>query len=75
MTETLAIAKQIAESEPAMVTAYKSLIDDGYDSPFGEALKLEDERSTRWAQEWTAALWLSVSHNCAREQVSNASAE
>lgn len=51
MTETLAIAKQIAESEPAMVTAYKSLIDDGYDSPFGEALKLEDKRSTRWAQE------------------------
>ena len=51
MTEALAIAKQIAESAPAMVTAYKSLIDDGYDSPFGEALKLEDERSTRWAQD------------------------
>ena len=51
MTETLAIAKQIAESEPAMVNAYKSLIDDGYDSPFGEALKLEDERSTSWAQD------------------------
>lgn len=50
MRETIAIAKQIAESDSAMVTAYKSLIDDGYASAFGEALKLEDERSTRWAQ-------------------------
>lgn len=51
LTDALAIAEQIAESEPAMVTAYKALIDDGYDRPFGEALKLEDERSTRWAQD------------------------
>lgn len=51
MTETISVAKQIAESEPTMITAYKALIDDGYDKPFGDALKLEDERSTRWAQE------------------------
>lgn len=51
LTDALAIAEQIAESELAMVTAYKALIDDGYDRPFGEALKLEDERSTRWAQD------------------------
>ena len=49
LTDTIAIAKQI--SDPAMVTAYKALIDDGYDSALGEALKLEDERSTRWAQD------------------------
>ena len=51
MTEAIAIAQQIAESEPTMVTAYKALIDDGFDRSLGEALKLEDERSTRWAQE------------------------
>ena len=51
VTEAIAIAQQIAESEPTMVAAYKALIDDGFDRPLGEALKLEDERSTRWAQE------------------------
>jgi enoyl-CoA hydratase len=49
--EAITTAQQIAESELTMVMAYKALIDDGYDSAFGEALKLEDERSTRWAQD------------------------
>ena len=49
--ETIKVARQIAESDRAMVSAYKALIDDGYDQAFGEALKLEDERSTRWAQD------------------------
>ena len=49
--DAITTAQQIAESELTMVMAYKALIDDGYDSPFGEALKLEDERSTRWAQD------------------------
>ena len=48
--EALAMAKQIAESERKLVTAYRALIDDGYDSPFGEALKLEDERSALGAR-------------------------
>ncbi|MGN6691716.1 MAG: enoyl-CoA hydratase [Sphingopyxis sp.] len=41
-----ALARDIASADPAMVCAYKSLIDDGYALPFGEAMALEAERST-----------------------------
>lgn len=35
------LAQDIAGADPAMVTAYKKLIDDGYALPFGEAIALE----------------------------------
>jgi enoyl-CoA hydratase len=41
-----ALARDIASADPAMVRAYKSLIDDGYGLPFGEAMALEQERSS-----------------------------
>lgn len=41
-----ALARDIASADPAMVRAYKSLIDDGYALPFGEAMALEQERSS-----------------------------
>ena len=39
------LAHDIAGSDPAMVAAYKQLIDDGYALPFGEGLALEHRRS------------------------------
>lgn len=41
-----ALARDIASADPAMVRAYKSLIDDGYALPFGEATALEQARSS-----------------------------
>ena len=41
-----ALARDIASADPAMVRAYKSLIDDGYALPFGAAMALEAERAT-----------------------------
>ncbi|MGH6652392.1 MAG: enoyl-CoA hydratase [Sphingopyxis sp.] len=41
-----ALARDIASADPAMVRAYKSLIDDGYALPFGEAMALEQARSS-----------------------------
>ena len=41
-----ALARDIASADPAMVRAYKSLIDDGYALPFGEAMALEQQRSS-----------------------------
>ena len=41
-----ALARDIASADPAMVCAYKSLIDDGYALPFGEAMALEQQRSS-----------------------------
>lgn len=41
-----ALARDIASADPEMVRAYKALIDDGYALPFGEALALEQRRST-----------------------------
>ncbi|MDE2563690.1 MAG: enoyl-CoA hydratase [Sphingomonadales bacterium] len=35
------LAHEIASADPAMVQAYKRLIDDGYARPFGEAMALE----------------------------------
>ena len=40
-----ALARDIASADPAMVRAYKRLIDDGYALPFGAAMTLEQERS------------------------------
>lgn len=40
------LAQDIASADPAMIAAYKSLIDDGFALPFGEALALEAARST-----------------------------
>ncbi|HMO75191.1 MAG TPA: enoyl-CoA hydratase [Sphingopyxis sp.] len=40
-----ALARDIASADPAMVRAYKRLIDDGYGLPFGEGLALEQARS------------------------------
>lgn len=41
-----ALARDIASADPAMVRAYKALIDDGYALPFGDAMALEQERSS-----------------------------
>lgn len=41
-----ALARDVASADPAMVRAYKRLIDDGYGLPFGAALALEQERSS-----------------------------
>lgn len=40
-----ALARDIASADPAMVRAYKALIDDGHALPFGEAMALEGARS------------------------------
>jgi len=45
------LAADIASADPAMIAAYKKLIDDGYALPFGEAMALEHSTSsTRNAQ-------------------------
>jgi enoyl-CoA hydratase len=41
-----ALARDIASADPAMVRAYKALIDEGYALPFGAAMALEAEHST-----------------------------
>jgi len=40
-----ALARDMANIDPAMVAGYKALIDHGYALPFGEGLALEAERS------------------------------
>ncbi|MBS0482610.1 MAG: enoyl-CoA hydratase [Proteobacteria bacterium] len=40
------LAEDMASADPAMVQAYKALIDDGYALPFADALALEHERSS-----------------------------
>lgn len=40
------LAQDIASADPAMVGAYKRLIDDGFAMPFGEAMKHEHEVSS-----------------------------
>lgn len=46
MPAARALARDIASADPAMVRAYKRLIDDGYGLPFGAAMALEQERSS-----------------------------
>lgn len=41
----IALAQDIAGVDPALVQAYKALIDDGYALPLGDALALEHERA------------------------------
>jgi enoyl-CoA hydratase len=40
------LAADIASADPAMIGAYKKLIDDGYALPFGEAMALEHSTSS-----------------------------
>ncbi|UVO52271.1 enoyl-CoA hydratase [Sphingomonas sp. SUN019] len=40
------LARDIASADAAFIAAYKSLIDDGFALPFGEALALEHRRSS-----------------------------
>ena len=40
------LASDIASADPAMIAAYKKLIDDGYALPFGEAMALEHSTSS-----------------------------
>ena len=42
-----ALARDVASIDPAMVRAYRALIDDGYALPFAEGLALEQARSTQ----------------------------
>jgi enoyl-CoA hydratase len=46
LTQAKAFARDIASIEPHMVRAYKTLIDDGYAMPFGEAMAHENRIST-----------------------------
>lgn len=41
----IALAQDIAGTDPAVIAAYKALIDDGYALPYADALKLERERA------------------------------
>jgi enoyl-CoA hydratase len=45
MTAARRLAADIASCDPGMVSRYKALIDDGFDLPFREAMRLERERS------------------------------
>ncbi|MFN9928643.1 MAG: enoyl-CoA hydratase [Phenylobacterium sp.] len=45
MPAALQLAAQMADIESDMLVTYKGMIDDGYDLPMGEGLKLEHERS------------------------------
>ena len=45
MPAALKLAGQMADIEGDMLVTYKAMIDDGYDLPMGEGLKLEHERS------------------------------
>lgn len=45
----LALAADMASAEPDMLRAYKSLIDEGFGLPLGEAMALEAQRSKEWA--------------------------
>jgi enoyl-CoA hydratase len=45
MDEALKLAREMADIEADMLVTYKAMIDDGYELPMGEGLKLEHERS------------------------------
>ena len=42
----LALAQDMASIEPAMLRTYKALIDEGYAASFGEAMAIEQARSS-----------------------------
>lgn len=50
----VALAQDMAGIDPAMLAAYKALIDEGYAASFGEALEIEQLRS-RAANAWVEA--------------------
>lgn len=50
----LALAQDIASADPAMVSAYKRVIDEGHRLPLGQALALEAERNRAWSAGLTA---------------------
>lgn len=45
----LALARDIASAEPAMVQAYKRVIDEGHRLPLGQALEMEREHNRAWS--------------------------
>jgi enoyl-CoA hydratase len=45
MPQALQLAREMADIEADMLVSYKAMIDDGYELPMGERLKLEHERS------------------------------
>lgn len=51
MADTLATAAAIADADPRAVPALKTLINDGWELPLGEALQLEGERSNVFARD------------------------
>jgi enoyl-CoA hydratase len=54
LTVARKVATDMAQMPPGMLEAYKSLIDDGYDLPFGQAIELERERSGKFNASVTA---------------------
>ena len=50
VTEAVASAGQIADSDPTAVAALKSLMNDGYCETLGDALAMEGERGNKFAQ-------------------------
>lgn len=49
LDEARRLASDMVTALPAMLPAYKALIDEGYASSFGDALALEQERSSAWS--------------------------
>jgi enoyl-CoA hydratase len=47
MPAAMKLAADIAPCDPGMIARYKALIDDGFALPFGEAMALEQARSTQ----------------------------
>ena len=49
LSESHKLASDILSANPAAVRAYKRLLIEGYDRPFGEAMQLESERAIAFA--------------------------
>ncbi len=49
LPEALALARDIASADGAMLVTYKRLIDEGHRLPLGDALALERERNREWS--------------------------
>jgi enoyl-CoA hydratase len=55
MTQSLQLARDMLSAVPAMLTAYKRLIDDGLAQPLGDALRMEKQRCAEWGAALDAA--------------------
>jgi enoyl-CoA hydratase len=55
LSAALALAVDMASADPAMLRAYKRLIDEGFGLPLGDAMALEAQRSSEWAAVQTPA--------------------